>query len=264
MTVNYCTRSTLREAYAAVVGLPAPISADEVPLLRSRFGRVWPSHEFSSRETLLPPEPAQADPDAVLSPTWFAQLTWDDRRWTGRWGHRVLGLHRSVPDGERYETYGETFLPTLRTWLEAAREAYDFAAMAPPAATAVFGYINAFTLDPGAGDLSEWFKFNFNIDAEGADKGLDEITIGARIRRPEMQARARIQLTAHQNDGETRVMVYTVAECDLPAGSTFTRTDPLLSEVGRAKVLARDTFFSFVTDKTLNQMGATDATTRPA
>jgi hypothetical protein len=259
MTVHYCTRSTLREAYAAVVGLPAPHEPAEFSSLHTRLGREWPASEFSSVQALFPAEPQVQDASAVVPPGWFAQLTWDERRWTGRWGHRVLGLHRVVSDGERYETTAVTFLPTLGRWLAAAKQAYAFAAIDPPAAGVVFGYINTFSLGVEAGDLSEWFKFNFKIQASGADGGLDEITVAANIPRRDLGARVRIQVTAREGDAGTQVTVHTVAQVDLPDGATFSQDDALLEAIERARALSKDTFFSFVTERTMKLMGATDA-----
>lgn len=260
MNVAYCTRSTLREAYAAVIGLPAPVTASEFGTLRTRFEREWPDHQFSSLRMLLPSEPPPSiDADQDIPPFWFGQLARHDGRWLGRWGHRTVGLHRVIADGEQYHTFSNTMLPTLESWLRAAREAYAFAAVDPPVATVLFGYVNAFDLAPGAGDLSEWFRFNFAIDAAGTDDGLSEIAVGARISRPEHRARVTVRLTAQQSDEAIRVSVHTVVERDLPDGMAFSAQDALLEEIGRAKVLGKETFFSFVTDRTLTLMGATDA-----
>lgn len=260
MNVAYCTRSTLRETYAAVVGLPAPVTPSEFGSLRTRFEREWPEHQFSSLQMLLPPAPPPAlDPEQEVPPFWFGQLARSGGRWLGRWGHRTIGLHRVIAEGEQYETFSQTMRPTLKTWLQAAREAYAFAAVDPPVATVVFGYVNAFDLTPGDGDLSEWFRFNFAIDAAGTDTGLSEIAVGARIPRPEHRARANVSLTAQQTDELIRVSVHTVVERDLPDGALFSVADALLAEIGHAKVLAKETFFSFVTQRTLDFMGATDA-----
>jgi hypothetical protein len=260
MTVAYCTHSTLRETYAAVVGLPAPVAASEFGSLRTRFERAWPAHQFSSLQMLLPPAPPPAlDLHQDVPPFWFGQLAKSGGQWLGRWGHRTIGLHRVIAEGEQYHTFTQTMLPTLESWLQAAREAYAFAAVDPPVATVVFGYVNAFDLKPGDGDLSEWFRFNFAIDAAGTEAGLSEIAVGARIPRPEHRARAQVNLTAQQADDRIRVSVHTVVERDLTDGALLSAAAPLLAEIKAAKVLAKETFFSFVTQRTLDFMGATDA-----
>jgi hypothetical protein len=260
MNVAYCTHSTLRESYAAVVGLPGPVTASEFGSLRTRFERAWPEHQFSSLQTLQPPAPQPAlDPQQEVAPFWFGQLTKSGGQWLGRWGHRTIGLHRVIAEGEQYHTFTQTMLPTLEAWLRAAGEAYAFAAVDPPVASVVYGYVNALDLPPGDGELSEWFRFNFAINAAGTDAGLSEIAVGARIPRPEHRSRAHVRLTAQQADGRIRVSVHTVVERDLPDGAVFSAVDTLLAEIEQAKVLAKETFFSFVTQRTLDFMGATDA-----
>jgi hypothetical protein len=260
MNVAYCTRSTLRETYAAVIGLPAPVTPSEFGSLRTRFEREWPEHQFSSLQMLLPPAPPPAlDLEQEVPPFWFGQLAKNHGRWVGRWGHRTIGLHRVIAEGEQYRTFSHTMRPTLESWLQAAREAYAFAAVDPPVATVVFGYVNAFDLTPGDGDLSEWFRFNFAIDAAGTNAGLSEIAVGARIPRPEHRARANVSLTAQQAEDLVRVSVHTLVERDLPDGTLFSAAGVLLDEIEHAKVLAKDTFFSFATNRTLEYMGATDA-----
>ncbi len=258
MTIARCTHTNLREVFAAVHGLPAPVQMDEFNTLHTRFARAWPVHEFASRRALLPEPVPLASADLAVGPTWIGQLAWE-RRWVGRWGHRLLALHRTGLDAEAYGTYDETFAPTLAEWLGLAQEAYAFAQIDPSAAAVTFGYVNSFALDADAPDLSQWFKLNLKLDAIGADSGLDEITIGTTIRRPELRARVRLHLAANEVDGVTHVGVHTIAECDLSEGSRFSDTVSLLAEIRRAKVLAKDTFFSFLTERAMIHMGATDA-----
>lgn len=258
MNVTYCKHSTLREAYSAIVGLPAPVAPSEFASLRTRFEREWPEHQFSSLQVLLPPNPPVVnDPERDVPPFWLGQMAWGGSKWITRWGHRTTGLHRVVVEGERYHTFSRTMRPTLERWLDVAREAYTFSGVDPIVATVVFGYINAIDLDVGV-DLSEWFRFNFALDAAGAQDGLSEFAIAARIPRPEHQARATISLSAQQADGTIRVTLHTVVERDVPDGTRYSAGDALLAEIEHAKVIAKETFFSFATDRTLEQMGATD------
>ena len=259
MTIEYCKNSTLREVYAAVAGLPAVVVPSEFGLLQTRFAREWPQHQFSTIRALLPTTAsAPASVDQEVPPLWGGQIAWDEGKWVGRWGHRLVALHRLVQDGEQYRTYAATMRPTLARWLALAREAYDFAGVDFGVASVTFGYVNAFDLDPADGDLSEWFRFNFAIDAAGVQDGLSELAVGARIPRPDQQARAQVNLSAQQADGTVRVSVHSVVERDVPDGTTFRQGEALLAEVDAAKSLAKDTFFSFVTDRTLELMGATD------
>lgn len=265
MNVTYCKNSTLREVHAAIVGLPDVMSPDEFSALRTRISREWPTHEFSSLRALLPSEsPIGFDPNEVAPPTWFGQVAWDERRWVGRWGHRVVDLHRIVPEGESYQTFVQTMQPTLERWLLVAGEAYQFVGVDPPVATVAFGYLNAFTLEPDAGDLSEWFRFNFAVEAAGVEAGLSELAVAARIPRPEQAARASIHLSARRDDALTRVTVHTMVDKDVPQGISFSRPEGLLAEIQHAKDLAKETFFSFVTERALTHMGATDAVEREA
>lgn len=260
MNVTYCKNSTLREAYAAVIGLPAPLNPAEHTTLRTRFAREWPDHEVSSYLLQQTPSPAvPSDPQAPIPPAWHSQITWGQRQWVGRWGHRTSGLHRVVLDGEQYLTFDRTMRPTLSRWLAATHEAYDFVGVNPPVASVVSGYVNALHLHPGDGDLSEWFRFNFAIEAAGADAGLSELSLGARIPRPESRARASIRLSAQQDEADIRVTVHTFVEREVPEGLQFSQTDALLDELHHARVIAKETFFSFVTDRTLNHLGAMDA-----
>lgn len=257
MNVTYCKKSTLREVYAAVVGLPEIFKKDEFDALKIRIQREWPTHELSARPALL--TLGAADEATPRPPDWFAQVCWDDRRWFGRWGHRFLGLHRMVVDGERYQTFQETMRPTLGKWLRIAQNAYDYVDVNPPAASVVFGYVNNFVFTSEEADLSDWFRFNFAIDVAGASRGLSEFSVSARIPRPDQHARAAVHLRAQQGAGDLQVTVHTTVESDLPEGMTFKQTDALLDEINRVKILAKETFFSFVTDRTLIRMEATDA-----
>lgn len=261
MNVNYCTNSTLREVWAAVIGLPDVVTPDEFGAIRARITREWPVHEFVSREVLLPPEPPPSllGPEAAIPPVWWGQVRWEERRWLGRWGHRVAGLHRVLASGERYRTFASTMRPMLEQWLLVAREAYTFLGIDPPVGTVVFGYVNAFDLPSDGGDLSEWFRFNFAIEAAGSGVGLSEFEVAARIPRPDLRARASLHLRAREDEATTRVTVRTIVERDVQEGARFGNGELLLGEIGEAKILAKDTFFSFVTDRTLELMGATDA-----
>lgn len=261
MNITYCTRSTLRETYAAVSGLPGPYTPGEFDILHTRFSREWPDHQIATLRALIPAPTTltSLDPTAELPPQWLGQMAWGGGQWIGRWGHRLVALHRVVLEGDRYQTFSRTMRPTLDAWLLAAREAYAFARLDPPVARVTFGYVNAFDLTPDASDLSEWFRFNFTIDAAGVQDGVSEIAIGARIPRPEQRARASVNLSAQQSDDAIRVSVHTVVERDVPDGTPFSAGDTLLAEIEHAKVIAKETFFSFVTDRTLERMGATDA-----
>jgi hypothetical protein len=75
VNVTYCKNSTLREAYAAVIGLPAPLNPAEHTTLRTRFVREWPDHEVSSYLLQQTPSPAvPSDPQAPLPPAW--EIRW--------------------------------------------------------------------------------------------------------------------------------------------------------------------------------------------
>ena len=76
--------------------------------------------------------------------------------------------------------------------------------------------------------------------AKNLDKKPDAVVVGNVIRAVYEEAQA-------------------VVERDLPDGALFSAADALLAEIGHAKVLAKETFFSFVTQRTLDFMGATDA-----
>lgn len=258
MTIAYCKNSNLCEVFAAFVGMPGPVNPDEVSTLRTRILREWPDLELSVRSMLFAADWAPVpEADQAVAPAWVAQATWEGRRWLGRWGHHLAALHRQVPEGDQYTTFDATMQPTLLRWLAAAREAYAFMGRPQPVATVQFGYVNRFLLDTGADDLSEWFRFNFAIEATGVGGGLNELVVGAGFSRAEHRARVSIGLRARQGPEGTVALVQTQVERDVPEGSTFQDSEALLAEVLAAKALAKESFFSFVTERALEYIGAT-------
>lgn len=265
MPIEYCSSSTLKEVYTAVVGLPDAPDPLEAAILRRQFQRTWSPHTLAANQVLVQGPATEGDGLAEVPPRWFEQLTWENGAWTGRWGHRTLGLHRLITKG-KYETFSSTMKPTLLEWLEAGERAYDFLGQAPPVASVVFGYVNVFELELDDGDLSDWFRFNFAVDITGAETGLVELAVGAKVARPDKAARAAINLVAKQQDHHVEVVVHTFAERDATDGTTFAEQNQLLDEIEQAKTVAKDTFFSFTTEQTLELMGAShgpQATAQP-
>jgi hypothetical protein len=259
MTIDHCERSTLLEAWAGVVGLPGPLSLGSAQAVSTLARRRFDDLEMETIGQLLPAHASVLATPAsdATPPVWFHQASWGGHRWAGRWGHRVLSLHRLISQDERYETFTQTMLPTLVQWFDLGREAFEFAGDISTVATVIFGTTNRFTFAPEDGDLSEWFRFNYGLDAAGIDRGLERLDLGARIARPDLSSRASIRLEAEAADPDgVDVLVHTVVERDLPAEVSFSQTERLLAEIDVARMVASETFFSFVTDRTLERMGA--------
>jgi hypothetical protein len=255
------------QAGVGVFGLPGALDPQEAATLHTQARNSFPGLEVDPVGQMLPQHAVQlaTQHTGSIPPVWFLQARWADRGWVARWGHRMLALDYSVAEGERYATFGTTVRPQLVAWLDATRKAHEFAGSQVPASMVLFAYVNRFVIKAADPDLSKWFRFNFAIQATGADEGLTLMSVGARINRSDQRSRVVLTLVAERDDeGSIVARVHTACERDLGEGLTLASADALLPEIEAAKMVAKETFFSFATEHTLEHMGAVDDAASPA
>ena len=257
MTIEHCENSTLRETWFALVGMPGPLDFNLYSALQTTFQRTWAPHEVQQRllDTPRSAAPASAVPEEV-APFWFTQLTWDEGAWATRWGHNVLVLAHSDDADGSYQTFTETMEPTAEKWFKVVKSAHQFAGNELTTTKLEFSYTNVFVLPEEVDDLSQWFRFNFSVEAMGADSGLQAITVAARIAHPEQSARVTIQLDATADGEAIHATIRTTCELDFPEPTTLSDSTALFHHLKEARTLAKETFFSFVTDDALDWMKA--------
>ena len=255
--VTYCTQSTISEAWATVLGMPAPIVADESPGLVLAAKRKIEG--LSDEPTLVVANIQQVH--RPVPPFWNRQVSWGDRQFLARIGHRYLSVHYLVSSDRKYEKYEETFLPGLEAWLELFREFYSDELIRNGVNHVGFGYVNQFSFAADGFDLSEYFKLDVGVQLDSAADGLGgmDLRFGFRERGG---ASMTVQATVRQDEGSPEDLVVTtkVAAEVLPASPLFLDDPPgLASQVFRAKETAKRVFFEIATQSTHDLMGAQHA-----
>lgn len=253
MTIRYCTNSTITEAWASVVGLPAPLDdTDSSVLLRAARDRI---------PTLLP-KPAvvavQVEPKLAV-PFWREQVAWDDERHLARFGHRFLSVHFLRRGAGRYEQFEKSLQPSVDLWLELYEQALTRGADKHPVERVGFGYVNAFEFAPDNFDVSKYFKMNFGISVGAPDAGLLALDTGCMF----FDEKRNMYLTVHlsvqsasEEDRKVRVITRVLAERRGIEGVSYSMRDQLGALIVEAKEAAKSTFFGFATDETHTLMGA--------
>jgi len=263
VTIDHCTNSTIREAWAGVLGVPGKVDPNEATFIARVAQRADPTIALRPVGRLVPQHAyaLSLDPGEVAPPLWTHQATWNDGEGLARFGHRMLTVHHMVREGSGYDRYSTSLRPDVVRWLRFLHEAYDFAATEEiPASTVMFGYTNVFGTLPFEMDVSEYFHVNVGIEARGAEEGLSRLAVGARISGNDGLTRTHLQFQVEPGENDEFVVVTTnvVSEVDLKQPALLTEAERLDSEILNAKTIAKETFFSFVTERTKELMGAVE------
>lgn len=253
MTIGYCTNSTITEAWALVVGLPAPLDdTDSSVLLRAAKDRI----------ASLVPKPAvvavHVEPKLAV-PFWREQVAWDDERHLARFGHRFLSVHFLRRGEQRYERFEKSLQPSVDLWLELYEQALTRGTDKHPVERVGFGYVNTFEFAPDDFDVSRYFKMNFGISVGAPSAGLLALDTGCMFfdetRNMYLTVHLSVQ-SASEEDQKIRLLTRVLAERRGIEGITFAMRSELRELILGAKQVAKDTFFGFATDETHTLMGA--------
>lgn len=257
MSIRYCKNSTITEAWALVVGLPARIDDTEASALfrasRDRFPDIQ-----------LKPAIVAVQADNPAPPFWRNQVAWNSERHLARFGHRYLSVHFVRRGEERYLTFEETFEPALRAWLQLYSGTLTRESDKHPVDSLGFGYVNRFEFEPEDFDLSRYFRMNFALTIDGlTNVELQRFDIGSVLFDVARGMHLSINLSV-EGPSETvpRVQVQTkvFAEKRGPDAASFFSDAQLGESIVRAKEAAKAAFFGLATDETHRIMGAvTDA-----
>ena len=252
--VTYCTNSTITEAWATVLGLPAEPDTAEVGAIahfgRKRFGN------FQRIPSVVLMQRPKSDP---VPPFWEQQLSWEDGRLLARIGHRYLSVHYLKKADERYQTYEKSLQPAVFGWLET----YDETLIGPreqyPIDRIGFGYVNTFHFPVTSFDLSKYFRLSLGIGVPAAQNGLLALETNFRFFDKSRAADVMVNLLVNTTLDESKqlqVQTKVVAERKGIEECFFTDQDRILAEILKAKEAAKVMFFDFATEETHNIMGA--------
>lgn len=253
-SVSYCTASTITEAWATVLGMPAPIVQEESPGLV--FAAKKRIESLKDEPTLVVANIEQ--PRQPTPPFWNRQVSWANRRFLARIGHRYLSVHCLASSDQKYETYEETFLPGLDPWLQLFREFYDDGLIRHRVNRIGFGYVNQFSFAADDFDLSENFKLNVGVQLDSASDGLAGMDLRFGFREPggaSMKVQTMVELD--QGAPEDLVVTTKVSAEISPMAAVFLDDPPAVAaRVQRAKETAKRVFFEIATQATHDLMGA--------
>lgn len=253
-SVSYCTASTITEAWATVLGMPAPIVADESPGLVLEAKKKIP--RLKDEPTLVV---ANIDhPERPVPPFWNRQVSWNEREFLARIGHRYLSIHYVGTAGRKYETFDQTFAPGLQEWLQVFGDFYGDELIRGGVNRVGFGYVNQFTFPADGFDLSRYFKLNVGVQLESAAEGLAGMDLRFGFREAS-GASMMVQATVGLDQGapENLVLTTKVAAEVTPLAPVFL-DDPssLAGHIHEAKNIAKRVFFEIATEATHDLMGA--------
>lgn len=255
--VVHCNKSTITQAWAALLGTPGPPTQDD------RFAAVL---EWQAKKALhsLRPIPALVivpSGDGVVNPHWIRQVAWgDDDQYLARLGERYLSVHflanPELFSDARYRTYAEDLEPMIRLWIESFGEACQ--GEGPECSKVIFGYINSFTFPIEQADLSQYFAMNVGLSEQVAANGLSSLT--ATFGLPEDESKTRLEIAISADATAEALSVETRIE----ASFSFTNILPsmidaarMLSKISQVREAAKSAFFNFATSKTHLIMEAT-------
>jgi uncharacterized protein (TIGR04255 family) len=250
--VDYCTKSTIAEAWATVLGLPAPLDeTDAAAVTRVARERI----EGLQRKPSLVVVNARAD---LASPFWREQFAWNRDRYLARFGHRYLSVHFVRQGEERYNTFDSSLRPSVQEWLDIFSVAAGKAAKEQFVDRVAFGYVNSFRFPLHGFDLSRWFRVNFAVDIGSPSAALAAFTISSVFVSPDTGVQTNLEISVETpNDGTSDLSIITKVSADSSIGDSvsFANTGALLVGITRAKEAAKHTFFGLATDETHNLMG---------
>lgn len=252
--VTYCTNSTIAEAWATVQGMPVPVVPDEGPgLILAAKKKI----EGLTDEPSLVVAQIQR-PDRPTPPFWNRQVSWRNRQFLARVGHRYLSVHFLGTSEQKYRTYEDSLKPGLDSWLELFQEFYDGELIRSSVNRIEFGYVNQFRFAAENFDLSEKFKLNVGVGLESASRGLAGMDLRFQFREA-AGAFMTVQVAVGSDQDELdRLLVTTKVSAEFAAEASLFLDEPerIRAHVHRAKEAAKRVFFEIATASTHSLMGA--------
>lgn len=197
-------------------------------------------------------------PDRPTPPFWNRQVSWDQRQFLARVGHRYLSVHFLGTSDQKYKTYEESLKPGLDRWLELFREFYNDELIRSSVNRIEYGYVNQFRFAAEHFDLSEKFKLNVGVGLESASKGLAGMDLRFQFREA-AGAFMTVQVAVGSDEDDLdRLLVTTKvsAEFAVPGPLFLDEPERIRTHVHRAKEAAKRVFFEIATDSTHSLMGA--------
>lgn len=246
--IEYCRKSNISEAWAAVLGLPGPYDDTDAPAIKRQARNQIPGMELRPAVVAL-----EIPPYGPVAPFWSQQLQWDGGSYMSRFGHRYLSVHYLRRAGHQYSTYSETLRPWTTRWLDV----YS-AALGPSAKNHVvdhvgFGYVNSFTFDAKNFDLSRYFRLNIAVDVGDDGLGLHGLKAVFHLHELSrlMELTVEIEVDAPpESSGQLSVITKVVAQGRRAEELSFADSEALHREISGAKDAAKEAFFGFATDET--------------
>lgn len=255
--VVHCNKSTIVQAWAALIGTPGPPTQDD------RFAAVveWQANKVFNGMRPVPSIVLVPSGDETIEPHWIRQLTWgEQKQYLARFGARYLSVHFLASPASfsetRYRTYEQDLEPMIRGWIESFREAcLDDS---PECSKLVFGYINSFSLPIEDVDISQYFAMDIGLASDVAVNGLSRLSATFGLPEDEFGHRIAIAIEADTSGDmltvETRVEASFSYTDNLPGIADSASMLPKLKEIKEA---AKTSFFKFATPKTHLLMEAT-------
>jgi uncharacterized protein (TIGR04255 family) len=251
--VIHCERPTITEAWATVLGLPVPFVAEEGPSLVLAARKRLPGAQVEPAVVV-----ADIQQRRPVPPFWNHQVSWNDRRFLARIGHRYLSVHFLASVAAAYETYEASFLPALEPWLQVFEDIYANDLLRHRVDRIGYGYVNRFIYPTEGFDLSQSFRLSVGVDIESASEGLSSLEIRVSFLDPSgATTMAQVTIAPNQENLDTVAVTTKVStEIGMLAGSFLDEPSSIAKEVMRAKEIAKHAFFELTTEATRTQLGA--------
>jgi hypothetical protein len=255
--VVHCNKSTIVQAWAALIGTPGPPSQDE------RFAAVveWQASKLFDGMRPVPSIVIVPSSEKMIEPHWIRQLAWGDQeQYLARFGARYLSVHFLASPASfseaRYRTYEQNLEPMIRGWIDSFREAcLDDS---PECSKLVFGYINSFSLPIEDIDISQYFAMDIGLSNDVAVNGLSSLS--ATFGLPEDDSGHRIVIAIEADTSGDLLTVETRVEASCSYANNLPRiadSASMLPKIKEVKEAAKTAFFKFATPKTHQLMEAT-------
>ncbi len=252
--VTFCENSTITEAWAVVLGGPAPVVEEEAAAIALAARRKV---EGLARDPVVVVT-ARAR-HSLAPPYWNQQWKWDDGRHLARIGHRFLSVHRIANDTHRYETYETSLAPALDPWLHACAEVYDDPLILQAFEHVAYGYVNTFTFPADKFDLSTVLRLDLGVDLPSAHDGLEALEIKFSFRDTILPSAHVVIQASVRPEGEAPdpIIVQTKVTAQTTVHQGFWKDiGGITDQIRAVKNVAKRNFFELTTERTREQMGA--------
>lgn len=252
--VKFCSKSTITEAWVAVLGTESKFNEEEIAAINNEAGKKF--SDLKRDPTLLIIQKTDKDQPAF----WTSQFSRNNGMNLTRIGHRYLSVHaisNPMSVDKKYTNYSEVLKPEIDNWLDiystVLRQPASFAIE-----RIIFGYKNTFLFDTKGFDVSKYFNVNVGVSV-GTKKTpfvrvsnsyslLDEST-GS-------QLNVRIDITPSPTPSKLHVETTVTAEKSDLKKLVLTQKKEIFKEIQELKETSKSTFFGFATKETHTLMGA--------